>query len=157
MYMKKNDTPLAKKIRIILFSFSGIVLFFFIGLVIKIRMDRNFLLNNGVRVKGAVLYKYEQTKNSRKGTKHNYQMELSLFVDSSITAPAKPKTESFEDKMDALLANSKKRMQSQYHEGYAKVIIEVSGDSYEKFSLGEVVDVIHLKDDPSSAKLTADI
>jgi hypothetical protein len=152
--MKKT---LSQKIKIGLYAFSAVVLVFFIALVVKVKMDEAYLLKNGVRVKGAVLFKNERIKSSKRATKHNYEMDLSLFVDTSAPDPAKPKPESFEAKMDALLAASKKRMQNQFREGYAKVTIEVSGDSFQKYSLGEVVDVVHLKDDPGSARLVVDL
>jgi hypothetical protein len=155
--MDMNKYSTAKKVKIILYTFSGLVFLFLIGLFIKLRMDNAYLLKNGLRVKGAVVSKYEKSKSSRRGTKHNYEMELSLFVDSTSNKPAKSKTESFEDKMDALLADSKMRMKNRFREGYAKVIIEVSGDSYEKYSLGETVNVVHLKDNPDSARLLEDL
>ncbi len=155
--MNKPQNQASKKIKIILFSFSGLVLLFIVGIFIKIKVDNSHLLNNGVRVKGAITYKNMSTASSKRSSKSNYEMELSLFIDSTSTNPTKPKSESFEDKMDALLGDSKKRMQNQFHEGYAKVTIQVTGASYRKYSIGSIVDVVHLKNDPSSAKLLEDI
>ncbi len=160
--MKKT---LSQKIKIALYTFSGIVLLVVIAIVVKVKMDNAYLLNNGVRAKGAVLYKSERSSSSRKGTKSNYTMDLSLFIDTASTAEAKAKPdakpdakpETFDAKMDALLAASKMRMKNQFQEGYAKVSIGVSGSSYRKYSLGQVVDVVHLKDDPSSARLVEDL
>ena len=158
--MKKT---LSEKIRLSLYIFCGVVAFIIVALIIKARMDIAHLLKEGVRVKGAVISKSDSTSSSRKSTKSSYAMELSLFVDRSITEAPKAKNatdakpESFGAKIDALLAASKKRMTSRFKEGYAKVTIKVSSDSYQKFSLGEVVDVVHLKDDPSSARLVVDI
>jgi hypothetical protein len=155
--MKKT---LIEKIKLSLYIFCGVVALVIVALIIKVRMDIAHLLKEGVRVKGAVISKSDSTSSSRKSTKSSYAMELSLFVDRSITEAPKAndaKPESFDAKMDALLAASKKRMTSRFKEGYANVTIKVSSDSYQKFSLGEVVDVVHLKDDPSSARLVVDI
>ncbi len=156
--MKKT---LSQKIKIGLYTFSGIVLLAVIAIVVKVKMDSAYLLKNGVRAKGAVMYKSESSSSNRKGTKSNYTMDLSLFIDTASTAAAKAKPdakpETFDAKMDALLAASKMRMKNQFQEGYAKVSIGVSGSSFRKYSLGQVVDVVHLKDDPSSARLVEDI
>lgn len=151
-----NQT-LAKKIKLSLYIFCGVVFVIVAALFIKVKMDNAFLLKNGVIVKGAVISKAEQTSSNRRGTKSNYEMNLSLFVDTSAPDPSKPKPQSFDEKMDALVAASKKRMQNQHREGYARVAIGVSRDSFRKYSLGQVVDVIHLKGEPESARLLVDL
>jgi hypothetical protein len=110
-----------------------------------------------VRVKGAVISKAEQSSSNKRGTKNAYQMSLSLFVDTSAPDPSKPKPATFDEQMDAMLAASKKRMQNRFREGYAEVAIQVSGSSFRKYSLGQIVDVVHLKDDPDSARLIEDL
>lgn len=152
--MKKT---LAQKIKISLFAFSGLVLLIVVAIFVKVKMDNAYLLSNGVRAKGAIMFKSDASSSNRKGTKSNYAMDLSLFIDTATPKTASATPETFDAKMDAMLAASKMRMQNRYQDGYAKVKIGVSGSSYRKYSLGQVVDVVHLKDDPSSARLVEDL
>ena len=80
-----------------------------------------------------------------------------MFIDTANTKTGSATPETFDAKMDAMLAASKMRMQNRHHEGYAKVKIAGSDSSFRKYSVGQVVDVVHLKDDPSSARLVEDI
>ncbi len=152
--MKKT---LAQKIKIGLYSFVGIVAVIIAALMIKARMEISHLLENGVRVKGVITQKSEQTSTSRKGVKSRYAFDLNLFVDTSSPKAGQPKPQSFDEKMDAMLAASKARMQNQFRDVYAKVAIGVSGDSFKKHSIGQVVDVVHLKGEPGTARLLEDI
>jgi hypothetical protein len=147
----------AQKIRIGLYSFAILVALVVVAGVIKVRMDISHLLNNGVRVKGLVTNKAERTASNRRSTKSNYQFDLNLFIDTSAPKASQPKPQNFNEQMDALMAASKMRMQNQFKEGYAKVSVKVSSDSFQKYSLGQVVDVVHLKDQPDTARLIEDV
>jgi hypothetical protein len=150
-------TDLAQKIRIALYSFVGIVALALLAGVVKVRLDIADLLNNGVRVKGVVTNKDERSSSNRRTVKSSYQFDLNLFIDTSAPKAADPKPQTFDEKMDALMAASKARMKNQFRDGYAKVSIKVSGDSFRKYSPGQVVDVVHLKDRPETARLVEDL
>ena len=152
--MKKT---FAEKIRIGLYSFVAIVVLLVISITAKVQFDKHTLLTQGVKVKGFIVQKSEHKGSQKRRSTSSYEFDLNLFVDTAGAQKPQTKPETFEGKMDALLAASKTRMQNQFQGGYAKVSIGVTGVSFKKYAIGQVVDVVHLKDKPDTAKLLEEL
>ena len=137
-----------KKIRTILYTFSAIVLLTLAGIFIKVRLDRQKILKEGIRTEAIVL---ELSKERRRKTS-NYSMKVALMAKSkpTVAMPEAPKDkpDSFDSKMDRLIGNiaANRDLGS-----YETVQISISASTYDKLKVGDHVRVAYLKSDPQGA------
>lgn len=161
--MQQNKIPLgfgtmSKGLKIGLITFLSLLILGGIAIAIFNKIKEAELLKTGVRVSGYVVSKTDQTSGKRNSPKHTYYFKLDLVEESADTTKftqAKKENKSFDEKIDALLADSKKRME--YHKSYASVSVMVSSDTYYKYFNGDKVRVIHLKDLPETARVLDDL
>jgi hypothetical protein len=142
-----------KKIKYILYTFSAIVLLTVVGFIIKVRLDRQKILKEGIRTEATVL----ELTSERRRKKSDYRMKVALFAKTkpAVPMPTAPagKPESIDAKMDKLFGN----LAANRDIGtYETLTMTISGSTFERLKVGDHVKVAYLRDDPQGAILVWD-
>ncbi len=142
-----------KKIRYSLYTFCAIVLLTIAGIIVKVRLDRQKILKEGIRTDATVL----ELSSERRRKKTEYNMKVALFAKTKptvampVTPPGQP--ESFDAKMDKLIGNVAANRDLGTYE---TLTMTISGSTFDRVKVGDRVRVAYLKENPQGAILVWD-
>jgi hypothetical protein len=145
---------MSQKIKYSLYTFSVIVLLTVVGIIIKVRMDRQKILKEGIRTEATVL-SLNSERRSRKRIEYTMRVGLMAKSKPTVAMPTAPadKPDSFDAKMDRLIGNV---AANRDFGSYETLTLTISASTYDTLKAGDHVKVAYLKGDPQGAILVGD-